>query len=377
MDARRLSRVAALGAAALLLGAAPAAAQRVVAGFARINQSDVTGPAVTSGDLLNFEFGTAQSVSCAAAWGIRTEGRALDAELQSLVLTPLDPADRVLWEGAQRDLARLLAGGPGTRAARRNVREALAPATNRGARGAAGRLVQRLEGLLGAVLRMDPADPGRGAPTRLYAAVGAWDDYIDASGAAFLADPPNDLLAVQAVLGRLVRAAIEHSARDGDTEVVDAWGLACAPLAVAQALPPPPMPPPVVEEAFEVCVLDGGDFRRVTGVWTPATGDSLVQVGASRRPLAWAYPDRFGYAADASWFGRDRPLVVAGYEYQQWGTPRLARPGEFERRGQYLGVTVFADPDGPFLPDVIYLPSRSPCEVQPYRRTIETHRVRG
>ena len=176
MDARNLARIAALAAAALLLGAPPAGAQRVVSGFGRINQSDVTGPAVTSGDLLGFDFGTAQSVTCAAAWGIRTEGRALDSALQSLTLTPLDSADRVLWEGAQRDLSRLLAGGPGSRRAGRNVRDALAPASNRGARRTAGRLVERLEGLLGAVLRMDPADPGRGAPTQLYAAVGAWAD---------------------------------------------------------------------------------------------------------------------------------------------------------------------------------------------------------
>ena len=90
MDGRRFFSLAALGAAALLALPGPAAAQRVVAGFPRINQSDVTGPALTSGDQLNFEPGTVQSISCAAAWGVRTEGRKVDEARYKLTLARAD-----------------------------------------------------------------------------------------------------------------------------------------------------------------------------------------------------------------------------------------------------------------------------------------------
>ena len=368
MHARRFVGGAALAAAALLWAAAPAEAQRVVDGFLRVNQSDVTGPAVTSGDQLNFEPGTVQSVSCAAAWGIRTEGRKVDEALYRLVLAPADTPARVLWEGAQRDVARLLAGGPGARAAGRSVAAALSPASNRGARGEARRLVVRLEGLLGAVGRMDPRDPGRGAPTRLYESVGAWDDFVDASSAPFLAAPPDEMLAIQAVLARLDRAAIEHAARDGDTEAVDAFGLACAP---------PPAPVAVEEIPFEVCVLAEGDFRWARGLFVPATGDSLAEAGGARRPFAEAYPGREGYAAGLPWFARDTPVVVGGREYRQWGMSRVVTPGELAPSGTHRGVPVFVAPGERTPPDVIYLPFRPGCEVQPYRRSAEYRRVRG
>ena len=375
MDVKRPSRRVVLAAAALLASADAAGAQRVVAGFARINQSDVTGPAVTSGDQLSFEFGTAQSVTCAAAWGLRTEARALDQDLSTLTLTPVGTEDRVLWEGAQRGVAALLAGGPRAGAAGRQVRAALTPASNQSvrARRAAGELVERLEGLLAEVGRMDPRDPGRGAPTRLYGAVGAWDEFIDASTAAFLAAPTEEMLVIQSVLSRLTYAAIQHAARDGDTWRVDGFGLGCAPVMPAAA----EVPAALEELPFERCVLSDGDFRSVGGAYLPATGDSLVEVEGVRRPLREAYPDRDGYAMGASWFGRDLPISVGGREYRQWGMSRVVRPGNLVPLADYQGVRVFMVPGERVPADVIYVPFRSGCEVQPYRRAADIHRVRG
>jgi hypothetical protein len=374
MFARRSVRLVLPAAAALLLCADAAAAQRVVQGFARINQSDVTGPALTSGDQLLFEFGTVQSVSCAAAWGLRTEGRELDQEMYSLTLGTVDGSGRVVWEAAQRDVARLLAGGREGRLAGRTVLRALTPPRNADlrARRAAGELVERLEGLLAEVGRMDPRDPGRGAPTRLYGAVGAWDEFVDASTPAFLADPTDEMLAIQAVLSRLTYAAIRHAARDGDAYRADAFGLACAPVL------PVAVEVPVVEELpFDLCVLSGGDFRSVAGVHLPATGDSLVEVDGVRRPLREAYPDRDGYAMGAPWFGRDLPITVGGREYRQWGMSRVVRPGDLVPLTEHRGVRIFMVPGERVPADVVYVPFRSGCEVQPYRRAAEIHRVRG
>ena len=204
---------------------------------------------------------------------------------------------------------------------------------------------------------------------QIYEAVAAWDEFVDSSSVAFLAAPPDEMLAIRVVLSRLDYAAIEHAARDGDTGHVDAWGLACAAVS--------PAPEPVVEVPFEVCVLADGDFRTVSGVYLPAGGDSLVEVGGARRPLREAWPDRAGYAAGAPSFARDVPITVGGREYRQWGMSRVVRPGELMRAGELAGVPVFVAPGERTPPDVILLPFRGRCEVQPYRRTTEISKVRG
>ena len=360
------ARVTASFALASLLAGAPAAAQHVVAGFPRVNQSDVTGPAVTSGDQLSFEPGTVQSVSCAAAWGIRTEARGIDSLLMRLGLTTPDSV--ALDAEAQRTVGLLLAGGRDSDQAGQRVLAALSPDSSQppAAREAARKLVHSLSGLLDVVGRIDPADPGRGPSTRLYEAVGAWDDFVDASSPAFLPHPPEEFFAILAVLARLDRAAIEHSYRDGDTGQVDAFGLECAPPIIAE---------PIVEVAFEVCVLSEGDFRPVPGVFLPASGDSLV--GPDRRPLSEAHPHNRGYAIGAPWFSRDHPITFQGHEYRQWGMSRVVRPGELQPAGDYLGIRVFVSPEDKRPPDVIYVPFRDRCEVQAYRRTVEYRRVRG
>jgi len=105
-------------------------------------------------------------------------------------------------------VARLLAGGPGAAEAGSEVREALV-LNNPGAAPAALRLVESARGLLRAVEAIDPLRPGRTAPTRLHESVGAWNDLVDASAPAFLAAPPDEFLALAAVIGRLDRAAID------------------------------------------------------------------------------------------------------------------------------------------------------------------------
>ena len=102
-----------------------------------------------------------------------------------------------------------------------------------------------------------------------------------------------------------------------------------------------------------------------------------MEVEGARVPFASAYPDRDGYALGAPWFARDRPIVVGGREYRQWGMSRVVRPGELVRTGEHQGVGVFTAPGERMPPDVIFIPFRSHCEVQPYRRSVEVGRVRG
>src|SRR5690606_28064077 len=83
----RMARGAVLSLTLAVLAAANADAQRLAApGFTRSDQSDVTGPAITSGDQLAAMFtepGTVLSMFCPVAWGVRSSANTVQTRLTS------------------------------------------------------------------------------------------------------------------------------------------------------------------------------------------------------------------------------------------------------------------------------------------------------
>src|SRR5690606_8286466 len=155
-----------------------------------------------------------------------------------------------------------------------------------------------------------PQRPGHRTATQLSGVVGAYNTYIEASSAELLGSPPDALLAIQAVLSRLVVAALENEGRPA-TRTVDASGLACAP----PLGPRPPTPPDVpTERATVVCVV-AADGLRAIGAIVLASGDTFVATAGRRVPLAEAFPEAIAYAADAPWFARTDALNVNGRRY--------------------------------------------------------------
>jgi hypothetical protein len=372
---------AGLGLVLLLTVTATANAQRTIPGYTRSDQSDVTGPSVTSGDQLASLFtepGTILSMFCPVAWGVRNAAGTVQMRLTSADLRPaLMVGDGSIGSTAQLTVLNLMLAERGDRDAETPVLGALTANNSRASQGQARRLVREVGGLFRAVEEMDPLNPGEVGPTQLSRAVGAYNGFVDASSDAFLMSPPDELAAVHAVLNQLVIASLENEGRPANPSVVDAAGLACAilpPPAPAPA-PAPPPPPPPVEQAISICVLVEREFRDVTALRRPALGDTMVIVGVERRPLAEVYPNA-REVNTPPWVPLGEPVTIGNAVYQPFGVTQIVEPNEVVQRGQVQGYDFYAAPTAPAAPTEIFFPVGPGCEVQPYR-SAETIRVRG
>jgi hypothetical protein len=144
-------------------------------------------------------------------------------------------------------------------------------------------------------------------------------------------------------------------------------------------IPPPPMPepmppppPPVVNPMrdIQVCVVENGMLRNMTVQYNTQTGDTMM----NGQRFA---PSMTGYAAGASWFINNEPVMVMNRRYVKYGLPRVLGVNEVTRVGEYQGVSVFAETGATGTPEVLYVPVRAGCEFQPYQTEIKAGAVRG
>jgi hypothetical protein len=138
--------------------------------------------------------------------------------------------------------------------------------------------------------------------------------------------------------------------------------------------PPPPPPPPMVDNRdIRVCVVENGALREVTGQYNTATGDTMV----NGRPFSSVHPATTGYAAGATWYINNEPIMVMGRRYVRYGLPRVLGTNEVSRVADYQGVPVFAEAGATGTPEVLYVPVRPGCEFQPYQLEVKAGGVRG
>lgn len=372
---RTAARAAVIGVGMLATAVTVAEAQRTIGGFPRSDQSDVTGPAVTSGDQLAPLFaepGTVRSMACPVAWGVRTASDRVQVMLASTSLAPPDAGVAgSINSAAQRNVLNLLTGAEAERDSDGPVLTALL-VNNAGAASQARRLVAEADGLLRVMETLDPLRPGRAAPTQLARVTAAYNAFVDASSDEFMTAPPGEMLALHAVLNELVSASIQNEGRPADPSSVDAAGLACAGAA-APVVPVVVAAPPPADRPFEMCVLMNGDFRIAAGLLT-AEGDSIALVDDRRVPFGSVYTAASDVPT-ASWVSRGEAVTIEGVRYQPFGVTRAVEPGETVRSGYHEGYAYFVgagEADSP----VIYFVSGADCLVQPYR-SVETIQVRG
>jgi hypothetical protein len=371
MNATLPRRLCAASILAALAAAVPAQAQLVYHGFSRIDQSDATFVSITSADMLGLEAVPVRSYSCTVAWGVRTSAESTRQSLAAGTLTGAAVGAGALSADVQRELLGLLYGRGGGA----GIAHALAPAgSGRRAEGAAARLVQRLDGLLAVAERMDPARPGVAAPTRLAAALSAFDDYLDASSSAFLASPPDELLAVHAVLTRLVNGGITNHGRT-ETRAVPGSGLACAVAGVHEEVTPQGRDSSMEEEMrpFAMCMVLESGPAQVYGLIT-SSGDSLAIVEGEQRVLREAYP-AVPTATETPWYHAGSNLTIGRDGYGKWSGTRELVPGSVALFGRYEGINVYAAPGVP-RPNSVYVPVGG-CGFQEYRLNRANANLRG
>jgi hypothetical protein len=136
------------------------------------------------------------------------------------------------------------------------------------------------------------------------------------------------------------------------------------------AAPPVSPPEPAPDEAaVQVCVVSPeGQLHYVTATFRPATGDTVI----GGRPFAEVHPESDArYAATATWFTADQPILVQTREYVKFGVPRVIAPGQLDHFHPYQGAAVFIERGSPNPPSVIYVAVRPGCIMHPYQpRTV-------
>jgi hypothetical protein len=379
-----------------LLLADPAMAQRVnSSGQAPV--TDVTGTAITSGDMVSGMFmgtpGPVQTFSCPEATGVRNEGHLLQAELSRgamwvMVRTPghrlassQGGAGSVGWEerqsllpGAlQEDLLGLLSHDD----RRSEVVDRIATGLASSSGDASGnermgrQLAEAMAGLLSSATRMDVHDPGHETATVLTRAVARYNGFVNASSGEFLEAPPEELLAIEAILSRLVIAAMDTH---GNAAACGGPLPALAPPSTAAA--PSPPPPPAPERAVSVCVWTERGPRDVAAILDLHSGALSVASDGERRPLTHVYPDEI-HRAGAALAERDDPIEHRGREYVRFGVPHGVAADGMVVGGTLEGIPLIHGASTDSSPEVIYLPVGEGCLAQPYELQEEVSQVRG
>ncbi|HET9982422.1 MAG TPA: hypothetical protein VFQ38_02490 [Longimicrobiales bacterium] len=370
--ARRAAGGAA-GCAALLLCGSPALrAQYVDPGETRVPMSDVTGPSVAS--LLLFEPGTVKTFDCPVAWGVRTAAEQQEQALRADLAARGNGAAlaAALAAPSRRELLEVLMAGDRAGSASAALVSALADSAGRGGAGAARDLVRRLRGLLAMAERMDPRRPGYETATRLSAAVGSFNLFVDGRSASFLASPPAAFLDIQQVLSQLVIAALENEGREVSVDSRRGVGVRLACEAPQRILAQPAPPP---ERAIQVCVATDAGVRWVPALLRPSTGDTLVVVKGERRPLSAAYPDTLRYPASEAWLTGAEPVRFGGKVYVAFGPRRMLGPEALIRLGEYEGIPIFGSGDDRGAKS-IYVVAAPRCIVQGFH-VLDQVRKRG
>jgi hypothetical protein len=353
---------------ASLAAAVPAQAQLVYTGFGRIDQSDATFVSITSADMLGLESVPVRSYSCTVAWGVRIKGAEAGEALAAGTLTGAAAGGAPIRADVQQDLHALLYGrGSGVR-----IVAGLAPTgSSRRAEAAAVTLVRRLEGLLAAAERMNPARPGVAAPTRLSAAIAAFDDYLDASSTAFLAEPSDALLGVHAVLTRMVNGGVENDGRV-ETAAVPG-GLACAAVMGEEDITPLDDSTREEPRPFDMCTVQESGPVKIFGQITPS-GDSLAFVQGTELRLRDAYPAPVS-VTEFAWYHSGAELRLGRDRYVKFGSTRELLPGSVALFARYEGVNVYAAPGLP-RPTIVFLPVNG-CVFQGYTSASSSSNARG
>jgi hypothetical protein len=110
--------------------------------------------------------------------------------------------------------------------------------------------------------------------------------------------------------------------------------------------------------------MRGLDIEMVLALYRPSRGDTILYVGGDPMPFAEVYPIDSSYLVDSP------PLITLwNRQYERHGGTRNLERHTVRRVAQHQSVGVFAITEDPLVrPRFIYLPVRTGCVFQPYRR---------
>lgn len=118
------------------------------------------------------------------------------------------------------------------------------------------------------------------------------------------------------------------------------------------------------------CVIINGILQSIEMDYNNQTGDYTFMLNGSKVNYKTFWKNSKDYAASASWYINNETVQISGSKYVKYGLPRVLGAGEVTKLTDYKGVGVYAEPNSPETPEVIYIPANAMCEFQPYQREV-------
>jgi hypothetical protein len=97
-----------------------------------------------------------------------------------------------------------------------------------------------------------------------------------------------------------------------------------------------------------------------------ARADPEAQCGRGGYGPRLTFAQRPRFAAGEPWFVRDSSITDEGRRYRKYGLPRIVGLHEVDLHATYRGVPVLREIGVEGTPEILYVPVRASCEVQPY-----------
>jgi hypothetical protein len=322
------------------------------------SQSDITGPPVTSGDIVGAMFIPTGPTAGAATDFLRAPDASayasaalrVEAQLRAGALTAFKDASTTIRipETTQRTLLNLVRGVD-CKGAEDSLVNAITRDDNLGNSNVgtpdaiARRLAHSLCNLTSRAATVDPTRANTFAAAQIQEAVAAYNAVIDNSKETFLLNPPPEILAIGSALGTIVNDAWNANTRSPRVATSRSRSTS------TQAAPVTPAPVRAIMESITVCIVDpsaNGGLRSVDAIHNRNTGDTTFVSNGATVPLSSTIP-AVPVASEALWFQNGRPLTIGNgaekIQYVPAGAPRVMPAGNIELLGTVNGLPVYAD----------------------------------
>ena len=125
------------------------------------------------------------------------------------------------------------------------------------------------------------------------------------------------------------------------------------------------------KQKVKKCIIENGVLKEIEIDYDTKTGDYFVTTGGTNKLFDEAYPSSAAhYAAGATWYINNEPIVLDGKKYVKYGLPRVLGVNEIAKHTDYKQVGVYVEAGSTGTPEIIYLPVRTGCEFQPYQKEV-------
>ncbi len=124
-------------------------------------------------------------------------------------------------------------------------------------------------------------------------------------------------------------------------------------------------------QTVSICYVEDGRLATAPADYDPASGFATMTYRGEQVEVhyaAYAGTHVGGpYAEGTAWYTEGADIEWHGQRYERDGLPRVLSPTDVVSVGTYEGVPLFAEGLGEEAPEVLYVPVRMHCELQPYR----------